>query len=93
MTILAIFGLLAFCYLMAGRAGFLMFWIIMRWPLVFILAVGAIINFVPFWLVVVFAILAAVPEEKIPDQVFDWINLILYVGIVGGGLFLLGVFN
>ena len=93
MTILAILGLLAFCYLMAGSAGFLMFWTIMRWPLVFILAVGAIANLVPSWLVVVFAILAAVPEEKIPDETWDWINLILYVGIVGGGLFLLGVFN
>ena len=65
MTILAILGLLAFCYLMAGSAGFLMFWTIMRWPLVFILAVGAIANLVPSWLVVVFAILAAVPEEKV----------------------------
>ena len=93
MTLLVILGLLAFCYLISGSAGFLMFWIIMRWPLVFILAVGAIANLAPFWLVVVFAILAAVPEEKIPEQTWDWINLILYVGIVGGGLFLLGVFN
>ena len=87
MSILYILGLLAFCYLIGGRAGFLGFWIIVRWPIVVLLAIATLLGFPifginPFVLLVVMTILAYVDLDKVPDGFWDLMNLIAFLCLI-----------
>ena len=89
MTILYLLGLLAFCYLLLGPAGFLGFWIIIRYPLALLLALAFLIDIPIFGInpaipAVIFGGLAFVDVDKVPDWVWDLINLIIYVAFALG---------
>ena len=81
---LYILGFLAFCYLFGGRAGFAAFWYFTRWPAVVIFALATFLNIPiygldPFLLLIIFGILALVDLDKVPDWIWDMINLIVYL--------------
>jgi len=88
MSIIYILGLLAFCYLIGGRAGFLGFWLIVRWPIVILLAIATIIDFPifginPFVLLIPTGILATdAVLDKVPDGFWDLMNLIVVLCLV-----------
>lgn len=93
MITLYIIGFLAFCYLIAGRAGFMAFWMFMRWPTTILFGLCAIADFYPFglnpFLLTIISGLFAAYWEKLPDAFWDFINLIMYLAVAGTILFLL----
>jgi hypothetical protein len=97
MITLYILGFLAFCYLLAGPAGFAAFWYFVRWPIVIILALATLLNFPiygfnPLLLLIVMTILACIDIEKLPDWFWDLMNLLVYVCLlVAVGWFLVQI--
>ena len=93
MISLYVIGFLAFCYLIAGRAGFMGFWMIMRWPTTIFFGLCTVIDYSPMGLnplllTIISAIFAAY-WEKLPDAFWDFINLIMYLAVAGSILYLL----
>ena len=89
MSILYLLGFLAFCYLIAGRGGFFAFWFIVRYPLALILVLAFLFNFPIFGInpaipAIIFGGLALVDLDKVPDWVWDLINLIILVAFALG---------
>ena len=94
MSILIILGILGGCFLMFGlNAGLLAFWVIVRWPLVIILGIlGPLLNIIPDWYTYVALGLAIIPEENVPDWVWDWLTAIFLISLCLGALILLMYF-
>ena len=93
MISLYIIGFLAFCYLIGGRAGFIAFWMFMRWPTTIFFGLCTVINYSPLGLdplilTIVSAIFAAY-YEKLPDVFWDLVNLVMFLLVVGVIIYLL----
>lgn len=81
MTIIYLLGLLAVCYLLFAQAGFLAFWLIIKWPLVIIAFLLALYDIDFFWYAIALALLASF-DEKLPDWFWELMNLLVYLALL-----------
>ena len=88
-----VIGFLAFCYLIGGRAGFMGFWMFMRWPTRIFFGLCTMIDYSPMGLnpllLTIISALFAAYWEKLPDAFWDFINLIMFLAVAGSILYLL----
>ena len=93
MISLYIIGFLAFCYLIGGRAGFMAFWMFMRWPTTIFFGLCTVIDYSPMGLnpllLTIISALFAAYWEKLPGAFWDLVNLIMYLVVVGAIIYLL----
>ncbi len=81
MTIIYLLGLLGVCYLLFGQAGFLAFWLIIKWPLVIMASLLALYDINFFWHAIALTLLASF-DEKLPDWFWELMNLLVYLALM-----------
>ena len=95
MMILYALGLLAVCYLLFAEAGLAAFWMIIKWPLV--IGSGLLALVLPEseyeTVFIVSLILSLIPLDYIPEWFWQLGNAAIWIGIMFGGMFFMGVFN
>ena len=93
MISLYIIGFLAFCYLIGGRAGFMAFWMFMRWPTTIFFGLCTVIDYSPMGLnpllLTIISALFAAYWEKLPDAFWDLVNLVMFLLVAGAIIYLL----
>lgn len=93
MISLYVIGFLAFCYLIGGRAGFMGFWMFMRWPTTIFFGLCTVIDYSPMGLnpllLTIISALFAAYWEKLPDAFWDLVNLVMFLLVAGAIIYLL----
>ena len=93
MISLYILGFLAFCYLFFGRAGFMGFWYVMRWPTTILFGFLLLLDIHPYGLnsfvLFVVALLFTLFYEKLPEWFWDLMNLVMFLIVAGVGIYIL----
>jgi hypothetical protein len=95
MTFLIIAGVTLCVYALFGQAGGLVMWELLKWPLVIIAGIVGLLN-ITWWTNLLFVpafILALYPMEKMPDEMGDFLNLVVVGAFVGFGYYILTLFG
>ena len=95
MTFLIIAGVTLCVYALFGQAGGLVMWMLLKWPMVIIAGIVGLMN-ITWWTNLLFLpafILALYPEEKMPDWIVDFMNLVVFGAFVSFGYYILTLFG
>ena len=95
MTFLIIAGVTICVYALFQNAGGFVMWMLLKWPIAIIIAIVSILN-IAWWadyLVLPAFILALYPEEKMPDWVGDFLNIVVVGAFASFGYYILTLFG
>ena len=95
MTFLIIVGIVLLIYAFFMDAGGMVIWMLLKWPLVIIAGIVGFMN-ITWWTNLLFVpafLLAIYPEEKMPDWMGDFMNVVVAGAFLGFGYYLLTLFG